>query len=119
MHEIASRGMAGASENFGPLIMDINTGFTFGASGLRNMYTAVESARVAFADEQYALYRRVVTRVQAAVASQFDASILLTAPTFLTRIRGSLDWEPASEHDKYFHYHGTCTLDHAFPCLAF
>ncbi len=106
LHDIASTAMRGATETAGPLIMDINTGYIFGAGGLRNMYTASGSKRVAFSPEQYSTYRRVVMRVQSEIAKQFQAQPLLTAPTFLTRIVGSADWQPKSDHDEYFHYHG-------------
>ena len=108
LHGIASQGMKGASEDLGPLIMDINTGYVFGSAGLRNIYTAAVGSRISFDEQQYALYRDVVMRVRGAIHSTFDADVLLTAPTFLTRIRGGDTWEPASEHDKYFHYHGAC-----------
>ena len=107
LHNIAASGMHTASEKAGPLIMDINTGYVFGAGGLRNMYTVAKDQRVAFTDGQYALYRQVVTRVQSAISRHFSTKALLTAPTFLTRIIGSDSWQPESEHDKYYHYHGT------------
>jgi hypothetical protein len=67
-----------------------------------------DGRRVSFTREEYALYRSLVERARAAVAAHFgveDGALFFTAPTFVTRIRGSADYRPAEVHDEYFWPH--------------
>jgi hypothetical protein len=100
---IAERGMQDASNDAGPTIFDVNSGYVRDTSRLFNIYDA---GSVTFSKEDYQFYLETVERIKDYVQSQFGLSFLyFTAPTFITRIVGEDGWEPRGMHDEYYHIH--------------
>ena len=105
LRAIADKGMQQNTLPGGPVIMDINTGFVMDAGGLQNIYR--RKPGVAFSADEYELYRGMVLRIRDEIKRAYGLEQLyLTAPTFITRIRGDPAWQPATPHDEYYHYHG-------------
>jgi len=107
---MVAAGMARSSVDAGPTILDLNTGF-MRDHVLQNIYrnqrlgdTVLHA--VNFTAAQFQLYGSVYERIHARLRSVFGlAALHFTAPTFVTRIRGSPEWQPGSEHDEYYHTH--------------
>lgn len=103
-------GMARSRVEAGPTILDLNTGFMRDRV-LQNIYRpqrldGVVLPAVNYTDAQFQLYGSVYERIHARLRAVFGlATLHFTAPTFVTRIRGAPDWQPASAHDEYFHTH--------------
>ncbi|CAM9263307.1 unnamed protein product [Scytosiphon promiscuus] len=127
---MAERGMAGCGPDVrsgqsgvggGPCIMDVNSGFVRAAGGaIRNIYEEEELPVAAgesglegssppqplYSADDYQFYGDTIERIRAKVQDLFGLEFLkFTAPTFITRIQGREDWEPASPHDEYWHLH--------------
>ena len=104
-------GFARSSATAGPTILDVNSGYLRdSATGVVNIYQRGRgkdaAPPVVFAADDLALYRSVFDRIRARIVDVFNLTTLFfTAPTFVTRIIGSPDWEPRDMHDEYFHPH--------------
>ena len=106
LHTIAKKGMSsrGMSQG-GPTILDINTGFIRDSKGLENLFTRDASSKI-FTDEDFGVYGKIITKLKETVTSTMGATELyFTAPTFITRLDGSAEWNPSEIHDEYWHPH--------------
>jgi hypothetical protein len=106
LHEIAKKGMSsrGPSQG-GPTILDINTGFVRDTKGLENLFTRDETDRI-FTDDDFAHYGKIITKLRETVMTTMNiGELYFTAPTFITRLDGDMDWQPQEIHDEYWHPH--------------
>ena len=109
---IAETGMASMTASGGATILDILSGYVRDSEGMGNLhepsdYDAGGAPLLSqLGEADYALYQDVIERIRAQVMREFGLSTLYaTAPTFITREVGSFNWEPASDHDEYWHPH--------------
>ena len=87
----------------GPTIIDINTGYIRDSNGLINAF-ANDNNIFDVADFDH--YGRIIKKLKTKVEEVFSIKdVYFTAPTFITHIRGTADWEPQSIHDEYWHLH--------------
>jgi hypothetical protein len=88
----------------GPTIMDINSGYVLpsGSSRPKSIYNNGQM----YSKSDYDLYRHVITKLKSYIESKFGLSHLyFTAPTFITREVGDVNWEAKTMHDEYWHVH--------------
>ena len=94
-------------DSAGPTLADINSGLLRDSeSGVVRLFRGAEA--VHFSAAEFGLYRTVFERARAEVARVFgldDGALFFTAPTFVTRIKGSADYVPEEIHDEYWHPH--------------
>ncbi len=92
LHEIVKKGMSFRESLGGPTILDINTGYIRDSAGLDNLFTKGTDI---FSEEDFAHYGRIISKLKDTVADTFQISdIYFTAPTFITRLDGSKNWQP-------------------------
>jgi len=107
LREIAQKGLdyrnGGGTPAAGPTIIDINTGYIRDSNGLINAF-ANDNNIFDVADFDH--YGRIIKKLKTKVEEVFSIQdVFFTAPTFITHIRGTADWEPQSIHDEYWHLH--------------
>lgn len=94
--EIVNKGMSQHSSDGGPTILDINTGYIRDTNGIENLFTKDENV---YSDDDFSHYGDIIKRLKTAVMETFNITQLyFTAPTFITRLDGRSDWEPAGIH---------------------
>ena len=87
----------------GPTILDINTGYIRDSNGLDNLFA---SENKVIDEKDFSTYSKVIHRLKALVEENFDIQdVFFTAPTFITRLDGRQEWNPAEIHDEYWHVH--------------
>ena len=102
LRDIAEKGMATRTNNGGPTILDLNTGYIRDSDGLENLFFSRQGF---FSAEEFEVYGRIIGRLKSFVEDAFHTSVFFTAPTFITRLDGRQDWEPQGIHDEYWHIH--------------
>lgn len=108
LHDIAAKGMGTRKKVGGPTILDINTGFLRDSEGLVNLFSessTPEKDAILTADD-FEVYGRIIKQLKDLVIDVFQyKGIHFTAPTFITRLDGSTNWDPKEIHDEYWHRH--------------
>jgi hypothetical protein len=103
LHAIVEKGMSTRPSLGGPTILDINTGYIRDTAGLENLFSKSQDV---YSDEDFAHYAKIITKLKETVSQTFGISELyFTAPTFITRLDGTKQWEPREIHDEYWHPH--------------
>ena len=107
LRDIAQKGLEyrneGGTPAAGPTIIDINTGYIRDSNGLINAF-ANDNNIFDVADFDH--YGRIIKKLKTKVEEVFSIQdVYFTAPTFITHIKGTADWEPQSIHDEYWHLH--------------
>jgi len=87
--------------------VDINTGYIRdGTYGLSNLFSMMHKGSEIFTDEDFRFYGETINTLKDTISSLFGLDeLFFTAPTFITRLDGRSDWEPAEVHDEYWHPH--------------
>lgn len=103
LRQIAEKGMSTRENVGGPTILDINTGFIRDSLGLDNLFALPNDL---FSVEDFRHYASIIQTLKDAVMQTFDlSSLYFTAPTFITRLDATKDWEAREIHDEYWHAH--------------
>lgn len=103
LRQIAEKGMSTRENVGGPTILDINTGFIRDSLGLDNLFALPNDL---FSVEDFRHYASIIQALKDAVMQTFDlSSLYFTAPTFITRLDATKDWEAREIHDEYWHAH--------------
>lgn len=103
LHRIVEKGMSHRDSLGGPTILDINTGYIRDSAGLENLFSRSQAV---FSDNDFGHYGRIISKLKQAVMQTFELEKLyFTAPTFITRLDGTNNWEPQQIHDEYWHPH--------------
>ena len=107
LHDIARKGMDTRPKANGPTILDINTGFIRDSNGMDNLFSSARTEKLYSADE-FKTYSDIITKLKTLVMKRFnidEGNLYFTAPTFITRLVGSHEWQPQGIHDEYWHVH--------------
>ncbi|XP_064423685.1 urotensin-2 receptor 2 [Latimeria chalumnae] len=106
MHRVAERGLSLGGSDGGASILDLHSGALSMGKQFVNIYRYFgDKIKDVFSEEDFALYRDVRERIQAAVVAVFgiDSSRLyLTKPTFFSRMNSTA---AKTTHDEYWHPH--------------
>jgi hypothetical protein len=92
LHAIVEKGMSTRPSLGGPTILDINTGYIRDTAGLENLFSKSQDV---FSDEDFGHYAKIISKLKETVTQTLGISELyFTAPTFITRLDGTKQWEP-------------------------
>ncbi len=106
LRELAARGMALGGGSGGPTILDLQSGALSLRDKFIDVWVAFNATRghPPFSVSDVAVYARTVERVRQRAEQLFGVSgLLLTSPTFFSRIDG--DKPPIIANDEYWHTH--------------
>eukprot|EP00510_Aplanochytrium_minuta_P000416 CAMPEP_0184008600 /NCGR_PEP_ID=MMETSP0954-20121128/2071_1 /TAXON_ID=627963 /ORGANISM="Aplanochytrium sp, Strain PBS07" /LENGTH=130 /DNA_ID=CAMNT_0026287743 /DNA_START=271 /DNA_END=664 /DNA_ORIENTATION=+ len=86
------RGMASSSQDGGPTIMDVNSGFLKDSEGLITIYKPHRGLnRVNFTAKEYEIYGNLFEKIRNKIMELNKLDYLyFTAPTFVARLIGAL-----------------------------
>lgn len=92
LHEIAQKGMNTRAAVGGPTILDINTGYIRDSAGLDNLFIKSTDS---FTADDFAHYGRIIHKLRDEIRAAFGIeNVYFTAPTFITRIDATGNWQP-------------------------
>jgi hypothetical protein len=111
LRAMMDKAFAFSTATAGPAIVDIHSGYLRDTRLVQiyNDFTdaaGVTHPAIAFDESELQLYNSTFTRIRSELIRVFGLSeLFFTAPTFVTRIIGSEEWQPRGIHDEYWHDH--------------
>eukprot|EP00968_Pinguiococcus_pyrenoidosus_P002879 scaffold164_cov340-Pinguiococcus_pyrenoidosus.AAC.10 len=105
LRDLADRALSRRGRVGGPAIVDLLSGFIRDSNGLGRINDGLQDLD-SIESHEYGFYRGIIERIRLTVIKIFDLEeLFFTAPTFITRITASEQWEPQGPHDQYWHPH--------------